>query len=55
MLKEMLKKTHFMIIAGIALGWLILLDLLPRFTIIMTFMVLVSIIITHIVRKWTKG
>lgn len=54
MIKEFLKSVNtFAITAGV-LGYLVVLDLLPRFTIVVSVLAIGSLFLTHFLKKWTK-
>lgn len=54
-LKAYLRNLNMLFIVGAVFGYLILLDLLPRFTIAMTFFGIMSLFLTHFFRKWVKA
>lgn len=55
MIKELISKANTVITTASVLGYLVLLDLLPRFTIVMTFLAVGSLFVTHFVKKWSKS
>ncbi len=55
MLKGLIAQLNTIAMVGVVLGYLILLDLLPRFTIIITVLAAVSLFAVHFIKKWSKG
>ncbi len=53
-IKGFLKSMNAFVIAGTVLGYLVLLDTLPRFTIVVTALAVGSLFLTHFIKKWTK-
>lgn len=54
MIKNFIKTANTLVTVGIGMGYLVLLDLLPRFTIMMTVLAAVALYATHVVKKWAR-
>lgn len=54
MIKEFLKSVNTVVLTGSVLGYLVLLDLLPRFTIVTSVLAVGSLFITHFIKKASK-
>lgn len=54
MMKKLLKELNTGAIVGGLLAYLIFLDLLPKFTIVLTVLALGSLFATHFVKQWAK-
>lgn len=54
LIKNYLKNLNTLTILGVILGYLIMLDLLPKFTLAITVFGLISLVATHFLKKWAK-
>lgn len=53
-IKGFLKSQNAFVISGTVLGYLVILDVLPRFTIVVSGLAVGSLFLTHFIKKWTK-
>ncbi len=53
-IKDFLKTVPAFAIAGAVLGYLVLLDTVPRFTIVVSVLAVGSLFLTHFIKKWVK-
>ncbi len=54
MVKNFLKAMNAITMTGAVLGYLVLLDMLPRFTIVVSVLAVASLFATHFIKKWSK-
>lgn len=52
-IKHLVAKLNAFTATGAVFGYLILLDLIPKFTLYFTAMAVFSLFLTHFMRKWT--
>lgn len=54
MFKKLIAQLNTIAMVGIVLGYLVILDLLPRFTVVITVLALLSLFAVHFIKKWSK-
>lgn len=54
MLKALVAQLNTVVMVGIVLSYLIILDLLPRFTIVISVLAIGSLFTVHFIKKWSK-
>lgn len=53
MIKNLLKSLNTLVMVAVVLGYLVVLDLLPRFTVVVTVLAIGSLFATHFIKKWS--